>query len=144
MFTITPIGNPNSDGRGNAIRIGHTDTDAVTIALDEYGPHGPGVTLALLRDAGRCEIFETDDGSAIRLFGHEYDVTIVLPFGLSSLRSELDMATDDRVQDGIDEDEAVDESVAELRAWVESNATAAAIFREDYEPSPYDGTYSED
>lgn len=139
MFTFNPTGNPNTNGRGNAIRVGHTESDAVSILLDEYGPAGPGVTLSLHRDSGRCEITDTDDGCALRFVATDYDVTIVLPISIMSLRTELDMATDDRVKDHHDRWAATRDAF-----FGHVGSDIDAPFREDYEPSPYNGDYSED
>ena len=139
MFTFNPTGNPNSNGRGNAIRIGHTESDAVSILLDEYQYIGPGVTLSLHRDTGRCDIIDTDDGCALRFVATDYDVTIVLPISMMSLRTELDMATDDRTKI-VDPEPDDKQSLAEMLLGSDIDAP----FREDYEPSPYNGDYSED
>lgn len=139
MFTFNPTGNPNINGRGSAIRIGHTESDAVSILLDEYGPAGPGVTLSLHRDSGRADIIDTDDGCALRFVASDYDVTIVLPISIMSLRTELDMATDDRVK------ATGSTGLGVVRPFDDPlGSDIDAAFRENYEPSPYDGTYSED
>ena len=141
MFTIQPSGNPNTNGRGQALRIGHTQTDNVSLLLDEYNQFGPGITLSLIKDAGRFDAVDTDDGCALRIHGFEYDVTIVFPFGLSSLRTELDMATDERVKPP--PPTADERERAGLDPGCRFGSDIDAPFREDYEPSPYDGTADE-
>lgn len=169
-WNINAIGNPHSMGRGMTIQL-HDEAGQVSVACDEYDGHG--VTLALGSDDVRIELGDTDEGMFLEIHGIDEDgcsnkvlAMVCLPMSLQSFVNEIDVAHMRHTDPSSDTefmakvipfahpftdnpdvpDEAPDAHLDRMfeERFEIHGSDIDAPWREDYEPSPYDGTYSED
>lgn len=90
MIHLKPLGNPHTDGRGNAVEFAPHESSSITVRYDEYDTMPFFAVTMRDRTTVVRDVIESDDGVSLLLSCIDGEVLVTIPGTLFGFLNEIE------------------------------------------------------